>query len=310
MPIPALIGAAAALGTGMMNASSQAAANSQNYKMFREQMSYDRWKFLRSERYNSIQNQVNQMKAAGLNPALMGSGLSSSISAGSSPSGNPMQAVDYSGAVNSGANMLASYFNARQSDATVGKLESETALNRIDAITRNMQNLSDLRVKTSDWQLKNATSEYQKRLTRLAGLEGDLAEQTLGDKVLQQRWNTELTRAEASAQLLALKYVEPNAQAQLKLAAAQAAAAYSTGQASLQQAHNALMEVYAKYGGTKADRSAYFKASLDYLIQHKRESESTEYKNFLTPVGGITKNGIQLPHWNGAKRSSEAAKRR
>lgn len=309
LPIAAAaIGAFASGATSMMNSSSQAQTNAQNYKMFREQMAYDKWKFQQEKRYNSYQNQVRQMRAAGLNPALMAGGLSSSISAGSAPSGNPMQAVDYSGAVNAGANLLQSFYNARQSEATTDKLQSETDLNRIDAITRGIQNLFDIKVKTADWQLKNSTNQYQRRLAQLAGLDVELAQQTMGDKILQQKWNTELTRAQASAGLIALKYIEPQQQANVKLALSQAAAAYVTSQASLKQAHNAMMEVYAKYGGSPKERGQYFQATLDYLRQQKNESESSEFKNFLTAPGRIGLSSVEAASPVGVKRASAAAR--
>lgn len=309
LPIAAAaIGAFASGATSMMNANSQAQTNAQNYKMFREQMQYDKWKFLQEQRYNSYQNQVRQMRAAGLNPALMAGGLSSSISAGSSPTGNPMQAVDYSGPVNAGANLLQSFYSARQSEATTEKLQSETDLNHIDAVTRGMQNLSDIKVKTADWNLKNATNQYQRRLAQLAGLDVELAQQTMGDKILQQKWNTELTRAQASAGLIALKYVEPQQQANVKLALSQAAAAYATSQASLKQAHNAMLEVYAKYGGSAKERGEFFQATLDYLRQQKNESESSEYKNFLTSPGRIGLSSVEAASPAGVKRATSAAR--
>lgn len=77
----AIAGAAASLAGGLLGYSGQSRTNSSNYRMFREQLEYDR-----------PVNVVQRLKEAGLNPNLVyGSGIQNSQTAGRQPTmQNPM----------------------------------------------------------------------------------------------------------------------------------------------------------------------------------------------------------------------------
>lgn len=319
MPIPALIsgglGLASGIVGGLLGSSSNKQTNSLNYKMFREQQQFTAKQAALERYYNSYQRQVQDMRAAGINPALQASGMASSASAQSSPAGSPMQSYDWSPAlgqaVGSAAQMSEAMMALKTASVQNENTESLTALNEIDKISRSMMNLSKI------GQMKSQTA-YTKRLTRLAGLDIQLQEQTMGDKVLQQQWQSELLRAQAGAQLLANTWFPSQAEAGVKQALASAKAALDTGQASLWQAKNAADEIGAKYGVSESDRKEYSRAAFNYLTQQISESESKEFQNTYTPwsssfgskiLGEVSHSTVQ-GHYSDYKRFRETKKRR
>ena len=76
MPIPALVGAAmvaggSSLASGILGGIGQASTNKTNLKIAREQMAWNESMWNKQNAYNTPEAQIERMRQAGLNPALM-----------------------------------------------------------------------------------------------------------------------------------------------------------------------------------------------------------------------------------------------
>lgn len=309
------IGAAAILGgasllSGLFGVNSQKSANAQNYKIFKEQMQYDKWKFQEEQRYNSQYNQMMQLRRAGLNPALV-NGNSSSISAGSTPSANPMNPVDYSSFLNAGSAAAGALSSASLQEKQGSNIDSQTALNEIDAQTKGIKNYWELAVLGRQFRKLGWDSKILEKQAENLGLSNEYLSRTMGDRVEQQTWQSEYLRAQTESQLLANKYAERRYQAELNEIVSRAYANYASGRSSLQQAHTQLMNGFAQFGSNPKERKAFFDATLRGLIQSKKTAQSTEFRNYLDarPITiGMSSVGATPPL--GVRKAREAAKRR
>lgn len=143
--IGSIIGAAAGIGSSIMNYNSQQSANDWNYRInkmnnqFNAQEAqknrdwqYEMWQM--NNEYNSPEQQVARMKSAGLNPYMsgnVGSGNSSSApSGGSASAGSPGNMVaprlDVSGMLNSISSVIAAQAQARKATAEIGNISQDT----------------------------------------------------------------------------------------------------------------------------------------------------------------------------------------
>lgn len=143
--IGSIIGAAAGIGSSIMNYNSQQSTNDWNYRI--NQMNnkfnaaeaqknrdwqYEMWQM--NNKYNSPEQQVARMKSAGLNPYMsgnVGSGNSSSSpSGGAASAGSPGNMVaprlDTSGMLNSISSIIAAQAQARKATAEVGNISQDT----------------------------------------------------------------------------------------------------------------------------------------------------------------------------------------
>lgn len=143
--IGSIIGAAAGIGSSIMNYNSQQSTNDWNYRInkmnnqFNAQEAqknrdwqYEMWQM--NNEYNSPEQQVARMKSAGLNPYMsgnVGSGNSSSSpSGGAASAGSPGNMVaprlDTSGMLNSISSIIAAQAQARKATAEIGNISQDT----------------------------------------------------------------------------------------------------------------------------------------------------------------------------------------
>ena len=109
--------------TNMANQSN----NDRNYELAKRQQDFAERSFKEQMRFNSPVTQANLLRAGGLNPALMNSGLAGSVSAGSSGGMSqnlPMQGLDLSGLSSLSKGMLLN-------DVEMDKSASEVRLNHL-----------------------------------------------------------------------------------------------------------------------------------------------------------------------------------
>lgn len=314
--VSSLIGAAA-------NNQSVQQTNGMNYKMFRQQLDFDKWKFGQEQQFNSLQNnpayRAQLLRAAGINPSLAGlsNAGSASVSAGGSPTPTPMQPTDFSGLA---SDLSTSYSTYMLSDAQRQSLISGSNLNNenaagmaIDNSWKNTNNAMAFANSVGDYKLKKQAFDLGVHQIKSAQLQNEFNERSMGDRLMQQSWQTELVRSQAEAQLLTNKYIEPQAQAAVKQVISQAFANYATGKATLQQAHTDMMRMYAQFGANDEQRGQFFKATLDALVQSRKTAQSSEYVNWLSPgiQAGINGYGFganaKLPYPNGMRHGKMVA---
>lgn len=318
--VPALISAVGTLGAAGLSAMSQSDANAQNYQMFKESQRYDWKKFTAEQRYNSIQNQVRQMRAAGLNPAVT-QGMQSSVAAGGSPTSNPMQPVDYSPFLSGAASLSSSLYQGQVQEKQAANLEADTQGKIINNQTQGILNLRTIENLMANTKNLGWNSKYMEQLRDNFILQNEYLQRSMGDRLSTAQWQNEYERALASTQLIALKYADREHQSALNQSAAKIFADYASGRSSLQQAHNELMKVEAMFGKSEEDRKQFWKASLDALLQSRETSESEEYKNLHYPFsysmgsdlfGHISHNTVQYngTHFDTWKRNKRSRQHR
>lgn len=227
-------GISAALGVGGLLSNSS--ANRQNQANFNEQMNFARYQYEDTKQWNSPRNQVNQLRAAGLNPALtFGNGVQQQ-SAVSQPSPVGQQPLDMSALTNLGTALSLNTAQAANLDADTQKKQTETSLGETDLLTRSQENL--LRLDTLRQQLKKdgkSTDLLDKQIesekVRLKFLEEN------------QEWSNHLLRLQAENQVLdnAAKTIQNRYlpwfnEAQLKQILSVAALNYATADKEHQQA--------------------------------------------------------------------------
>lgn len=298
--VPISMGAAALLGGtsivssligGLFGSSSTNSANAQNYKMFREQIDYDRWKFNEEKRYNSLPEQMRQYRAAGLNPALMMQGAGSSVSAGGSPTAPSAIPTDYAPYMQAGTQLASMLAQSTLMEKQGANLEQDTLLKSIDAQSKGLKNLYELKNLAQDFKKKGYDVKYLDRMIRGQELLNEYGEKSMADRLQLTSFEMETQKEQWRALALQNKYLDKYGdrqnQAAINQMVASTYAAYATGKASLQEAHQHLMEIFAKYGKSDKDRGDYFKATLEGLQQAKSESVSREYVNWSDqPIPG------------------------
>lgn len=262
-------------------------------------MEQARYMYEDSKRYNSMNSQVQRMRAAGINPqlALMNGVTGQASTPGSVPSMNPMESLDLAG-LSSMANSMDLNRTQKQS------LEAGARFNSAKAVGQEIDNTYESALKHQevskskmDWELKN-------QLKQLYGLQVQYNAQSMNDRLSEQMWNAELARGRAVAQLHTAAYLPQRLQEEINLLIAQQGLAVATGQASLKQAHAAIMSAVnqehafdAQYGGNPEARGKFFNATLQLLYQHYNESGAREFKNWLE--GGTLRPkgpfGLEVP---------------
>ena len=278
----------AALGVGGLL--SNTLANQNNQANFERQQKFAEYQYKDMKQYNSVLEQVKRLRAGGLNPALVFGGDSGMSSSVSQPSPIPQNPLDLSGLSSLAEGINLNDLNARNIKANTEKVQEESHGLNIDNLFKHEDWISKLYNRDTESWLKNQLAES----ARLAVM---YDKQSLNDRLWEQKMSSQLMQARAYAQFYVNEYIPDQQQAEIDNLVAQSAVAYMQGRASLQQAHAAIMNAEstkhafdAQYGGNPDQRSKFFKATLDYLLQQKKTAESQEFSNYgdtpnFGPVG-------------------------
>lgn len=120
-----------ALGVGGI--ASNIFANSQNQRNYENNLAFQKYTYNDSKIYNSVVNQVRQMRAAGMNPAFLFGGQAGQSSAMAAPSAPSQVPLDMNGLVNLSGSIL-------NNQANQSKTESEVQLNKLHAYKQDWDN--------------------------------------------------------------------------------------------------------------------------------------------------------------------------
>lgn len=300
---------AAALGAaGLM---SNMITNQTNQQNFERQMGLTRYMYDDTKYWNSAPNQVRLLRAAGLNPALVyGQGAGGTASAVSQPSSPVQNPLDLNGLSSIASGVALNHLHA-------DNIEADTEKKMQEAAGLAKDNL----FKAENWKSviynRDMQSWLNEQLSDAAKLDVEFSKESFKDRLRDLRYNVELKDAQIVAQDLINQYLPSKLPEEVNEIVSRCFANYATGRSSLKTAHAAMMNALsqrgafdAQYGATPDDRRKFFKATLDYMLQHRDESISNEYKNYLTPMGSIGLTNISLPGPAGVKSIARKQKHR
>lgn len=290
------LGSAALGGIGSaLGISSQRSANEENMRLNRELLEFQKYQYEDQKRYNSMAEQVRRIRAANLNPALMmqGGNVGSSVSSVGSPSPTPMQPLDIASVFQPLSQMAGTAIEGIGSFARASKDVADANKSIAETGYQNIQN------KYADDNFK-WTVDNKKALSYLQGSQGEInllnaefLKKSLGSRLMEQDWQTELTRANAGISLIAQSYADQEHQANIKNLLQTAYAAVLTGRASVKQATASVMNAvtnrdnsHAEYGFDDKDRQDFFEDVMDTMDTAAELNQSNSYKNLLTPWSG------------------------
>lgn len=159
-----LIGSKNNSDTNASNVAMTQETNAMQKAMFDKQLAFNLDMWNKNNEYNTPSQQVQRLKAAGLNPYLYmqgqgGTGLSSSPAAGAQPpnlSAPQVSSFDPSSSFSAAGNMIA---DASMKRAQVENLREDTKQKAIDNLTRNAENLSRIDKLASDTHTNRAYSD-------------------------------------------------------------------------------------------------------------------------------------------------------
>lgn len=262
---------------------SNAMSNRQNQLNFERQMEFAKYQYEDTKNFNSPQNQVKMLRAAGLNPALtFGNGVQGA-SAVSQPSPTPMNPLDMGALSSFGANFNQSTLLDSQRDnllANTQKTNTENAGLSIDNQFKAAEHLSEIYHLDMDSMLKDTLREAAK-----VGIQFD--RDSMKDRLWQQKMQSQYTQALAYGQFYVNQYVPEQQQAQIDQMLANSAMLMAVSKATPIQAHASLMNALtakhameSQYGWTPELRKQFSSAALKMLNQQYFESLSKEFSNF------------------------------
>lgn len=304
--IPALIGAAAAIGGGLLASNSNKntnKANASQNQMNNEfnaaeaekarQFQLDMWN--RENNYNTASAQRQRLSEAGLNPYLMMDGSSAGI-AGSAGSTSQAQAsqplqqnpMDYSSFANTIARAAEMSYQSRQSNAMAENLQGQKDLARAQAL-QTFSNIDygklspDYRRWLRDTGLQRAQLDYDTNKQNLENL----------------RWTNQIQRAQRTEIMLSNdskkilnQYLDQSEQLRLNVMAAQYYDMMAAGHMKYQQVKESIAKqiLYKKqgtwYDSMTNNNNVSYKQALaladDYIsaMSAQYESESGYYQGF------------------------------
>lgn len=275
------------LGGALLGYDSNQEANSINARYNRAMLAFQKYQYEDQKRYNSMTEQVRRIRAAGLNPSLLLQNGTTGMagSAVSPPSMIPQQPVDIAG-LGSAFGSIAGVAGNMVTDFAKASKDTQDALNT--AIKNKYEDQQNY------WSIDNkkALSYLQGLQGEIAGLDAEYLRRSMGDRLMQQQWQSELTRASAGLQLIAGTYADAEHHSNVYLKLMQAYNAVLTGQASVKQAAAAMKQAivnqnnsYAMYGISEEDRADFFEATLDQLYSAKELNESSAFRNQFQPFG-------------------------
>lgn len=314
MPFPvgaAIMGGSALLGTGF-NAFFQNKANNIAQKQFRESMNMQKYQYEDMKRYNSPENQVSMMRRAGINPALAyyGGSSPSTVSATSAPSSTaqvkPINTDSFISAFQglqgdlNNTSALESQIQANQAAASKANAEAFGQNLRNNWLNKDMESI--IKNRDLDSWMKENSIDLIKANAKLAQTELEFQQKSLGNRLSQQEWQSELFRAQAGAQLITNAYLPEQLRANIQKIIEEQVLAYKSGVATLQQASAAVMHAAnekhafdAQFGGSQMQRNGFFRATMKLLSEKVNTEFSNQYKNWLsgfTMFGAPTAPGL------------------
>lgn len=261
------------IGLGVGGIASNLLTNSQNQANFDKQFAYSKWQYEDMKKYNSMQEQVARMRAAGMNPAFMNGALTpGNASSNTQPGAPSLTPLDLSGLSSLGTGIVTNNPNVKN-------IESQTQKNEVETLGMETDNVYKAAKHEAEINESNASAYAKRQMARVSGLEAEFAEKSMQYRISESRYKMELLESQVVAQDLINHYLPSKLPAEVNQLISQQFANYATGRASLQMAHQNLMEIYSKYGGTPDERKEYFKATLSNLVQQKNESKSREWQN-------------------------------
>lgn len=257
-----------------------------NEKMIDKQNAWNLAQWNRENQYNSAEQQVARLRAAGLNPYLMMSGGNAgsaqsitSAAPGNAGMSNTVNPVDYSAAAagvgNGVGSAISQYYNSQLAEANVRKIIAEAAGQEkqntyLDA--RLQAEIDNLIENTKDVE---ARKEYEKfRLTHARSMwAGDLAHQSLensalAENIVNQRANTYYTQMQSTLAELNISWLPKMKEAELAQYSAQTFAAIEAGKLSQKQGVAAIqnaLESQARTQGIKINNNT-LKSQAKYIV--------------------------------------------
>lgn len=265
-----------------------------------QNLDWQRYQYEDSKIYNSPVNQVRRLRQAGLNPALMYGNINpGQVTPTSPPSQLPAESLNLSGlaSLSSGIDLNDSQLLVNQSLSE--KYGNEAAGFALDNAWKNADWMSKI-------QERGMRTQYTEKLKQLAEKEFEYADKTLDYRIQQQDYALRIKKEEWAASVVTASYLPNQITAQVNELMARAKYLYDTGQASLQQAHAAIMHAVneadafsAQYGGDSEARNDFFNASMNFLIGRTNTEYSKQFHNiFALPNNSygfkVGKEGIGL----------------
>ena len=275
----ALMGGASLLGAGL-NAMSASRTNRIAQQQFQQNMAFQRYQYNDMKRYNSPANQVRMIRQAGMNPALMfGPGYSPTPigDVGGVSSTASMSPVDYSGVMSAAASLSQASTSEELAKSQTKKNIADAEKSAVETAGYQIDNLYKDEFWKSSNYVRNSLAWLQDKQADLAKLELSYQQQSLGDRLFQQRWESEYKRAQAEAMLITNSYIPEQLQAQINDLIASAKQRIMLGTSSVKQAMASIMQAKAtqsafdaQYGGNPQQRSQFFNAILRTLNSSNR----------------------------------------
>lgn len=295
---------------GVTGLDSQSEANRLNQQNFREQMKFARYQYEDTKKYNSMQEQVKRMRAAGLNPALassaLGAGMQSSVS---QPSPNPQQPLDLGGLASIGRGISTIGAELSNLHAQTKNLQSQSEKNEQETVGLQIDNL----FRKENWKslLYNRDTEswLKGQLADIAKLDLQFNKESFKNRLLNLKYDTELKDAQVASQDIINHFLPSLQSAEYEELVARKVADYATGRASLQSAMAAIMNAkteqgksFAQFGKDSKERSNYFGSVMDLMFEQRRHFASQSYNQFLTSpvkigfseISGAAPLGVKL----------------
>lgn len=304
--IPALIGAAGAIGGALLGNHSQSNANSTNMAINQMNNAFNEKEALRARQfqlemwnreneYNTASAQRQRLSEAGLNPYLMmdGSSAGTAGSVGSTSQASaaqPLQVnpMDYSSFANTLARSAEMSYQQQQSNAMVSNLQGQKDL----AFAEANQIFSNI-----DWG--KLSPEYRRWMRDTGVVRAQLNYDTDRQNLDNLRWTNKIQRAERTSLLLSNeskkvlnKYLDQSEQLRLNVSAAQYYDMMAAGHLKYQQcresiAKQILMQKQGTWYDSMSDRNRLdYKNALalsdDYIaaMSAQYESELGYYQGF------------------------------
>ena len=189
-----------ALGVGGLL--SNASANEQNQRNFMTSLDFQREMFDKTNKWNSAQEQVKRLRAAGINPSLAFGQNAGTASAMSAPSANPMNPLDLNGLSAIGNSISLNQAQREQ-------IESQTEKNREEARGINIDNL----FRKENWKSlifnRDTQSWLNDKLSEAAKLDVQYNTLSMKNRLLKLQFETQLQDAELAMKDINLQFQVP-----------------------------------------------------------------------------------------------------